>query len=500
MLISSAARRANYKWWAFGTVALGTFVSVLDQTGLSLALPLIADDLDASIPAVQWVTLAYMLATSSLLLPVGRMSDILGRKRVYTAGFVIFVAAALLAGTSNGLGFIIAFKALQGVGAAMIQANGMAIVTTTFPASERGKAIGSLMTTVGSGAIAGPIISGAVVGIFGWRAAFFLGVPVGLLSLAAAIAVLDGRAHDSRRDESGNGGFDWLGAALSSAALSIFLLVVTNTHLLGWASPLSVSALGLVVAMVGAFVWWESRSPQPMLAPELFRRRLFTFGSLSSFLTFMSGSSVFFLMPFYLQGVRGLTPWETGLLLSPTALCFAAAGPFAGRLSDKYGWRWFIVGSLVVISIAMLGLATISDNPPLWRVIGALLLQSLGMGFFFSPNSSAVLSTVERSRYGVATAFMTLMRTGAGVIGIALVTTVVTAVMGSMGFEPSLDAIASAGGVDEGVKGAFTQGLRMAFFVMFGLNLVALALSSLPGLSAATPSSTARVGGQASPG
>ena len=496
MLSLSRARRANYKWWAFSTVAMGTFVSVLDQSGLSLALPLIADDLDASIPAVQWVTLGYMLATSSLLLPVGRMSDIVGRKLVYSVGFVIFVIAAVLAGTSNALGFIIAFKALQGVGAAMIQANGMAIVTTTFPASERGKAIGLLMTTVGSGAIAGPIISGAVVGIFGWRAVFFLGAPIGLLSLAAAVAVLDARAHGSREGD-GRGGFDWLGAGLSAAALSVFLLVVTNAHVLGWTSPLAVSALGLVVVMVGVFVWWESRARQPMLALELFRRRLFTFGSVASFLTFMSGSSVFFLMPFYLQGVRGLTPWETGLLLSPTAVCFAVAAPFAGRLSDRYGWRWFIVGSLVVISTAMLGLATISDNPPLWRVLGALFLQSLGMGFFFSPNSSSVLSTVERSRYGVATAFMTLMRTGAGVIGIALVTTVVTAVMGSMGFEPSLDAIASAEGVDEGVKVAFTRGLRMAFFAMFGLNLLALALSSVPGKPVASPAGAAQVGEQA---
>ena len=498
MLSVLRARRANYKWWAFATVAMGTFVSVLDQSGLSLALPLIADDLDASIPAVQWVTLAYMLATSSLLLPVGRMSDILGRKRVYAAGFVIFIAAAVLAGTSHTLRFIVAFKALQGVGAAMIQANGMAIVTTTFPASERGKAIGSLMTTVGSGAIAGPIISGAVVGIFGWRAAFFLGVPIGLLSLAAAIAVLDSGAHaSSSRDGEGKAGFDWLGAGLSAAALSILLLVVTNAHALGWASPLAVSALGLVVTMLGIFVWWESRAPQPMLALELFRRRLFTLGSAASFLTFMAGSSVFFLMPFFLQGVRGLTPWETGLLLSPTAVFFAVAGPIAGRLSDRYGWRWFIIGSLIVNGIAMLGLATISDEPPVWRLLGALFLQSIGMGFFYSPNSSAVLSTVERSRYGVATAFMTLMRTGATVIGIALVTSVVTAVMGSMGYEPSLDAIASAQGVDEGVKGAFTQGLRTAFYVMFGLNLVALVLSSVPGTSAPSVVSPAEVGGRA---
>ena len=129
----------------------------------------------------------------------------------------------------------------------------------------------------------------------------------------------------------------------------------------------------------------------------------------------------------------------------------------------------------------MLSLATLADDAPAWRIVGALFLQSIGMGFFYSPTSSAILSAVERSRYGVATAFMTLMRTGAGVIGIAVVTSVVTAVMGSMGYEPSLDAIASAGGVEEGVKGAFTQGLRVAFYAMFGLNLVALAMVLVPG-------------------
>ena len=480
MLSIARAGRVDYKWWAFATVATGTFVSVLDQTGLSLALPLIADDLDASIPEVQWVTLAYMLATSSLLLPVGRMSDILGRKRVYAAGFVIFVATAILAGSSNALVYIIAFKALQGVGAAMIQANGMAIVTTTFPAEERGKAIGMIMTTVGSGAIVGPIVCGAVVGVFGWRAAFFLGVPFGLLSLAMALLVLRSSVPASQ-DGDGKGGFDWLGATLSAAALSVLLLVVTNAHLVGWTSPIAISALGAVLLMFGVFIWWESRAPQPILALELFRRRLFTCGSAASFITFMAGSSVFFLMPFFLQGVRGFTPWETGMLLGPTALCFAVAGPISGRLSDKYGWRRFSVGSLVVMGLGMLSLATLADDAPVWRVLGALFLQSIGMGFFYSPTSSAILSAVERSRYGVATAFMTLMRTGAGVIGIAVVTSVVTAVMGSMGYEPSLDAIASAGGVEQGVKGAFTQGLRVAFYAMFGLTLLALAFVLVPG-------------------
>ena len=477
------AQRSSYRWWVFATISMGTFVSVLDQSSLSLALPRIAGHFSAPIPTVQWVTLGYMLTTSSLLLPVGRMSDIVGRKRVYVAGFTIFVITAILAGLSNSLSAIILFKGLQGAGAAMIQANAMAIVTTSFSGSERGKVIGLLMTTVGSGAIAGPMVGGTVVGLLGWRSAFFLGAPLGVVSIVGALLVLEGRARAAAGDPNSAGvsRFDWLGATLSAAALSILLLVVTNAHLVGWLSPLAIATFGAVVALLGVFIWWESRAPEPMLSLELFKRRLFTLGSAASFLTFMSGTSVFFLMPFFLQGVRGYSPAEAGLLLGPSALCFAIAGPIAGRLSDRYGWQRFAIGSLVVIGVGLFGLATLGDHTPLWRVIGALFMQSIGMGFFYSPNSSAVLSAVERSRYGVATAFMTLMRTGASVIGIAVVTSIVTAVMGSLGYEPSLDAVTSAASGGEGVKSAFTQGLRTAYLAMLGLNCIALVLSCFRG-------------------
>ena len=193
----------------------------------------------------------------------------------------------------------------------------------------------------------------------------------------------------------------------------------------------------------------------------------------------MSGTSVFFLMPFYLQEVLGYTPGQTGLILGPTALCFAITGPIVGRLSDKYGWRRFVIGSLVIAGIGLFGLSTLSETTPLWLVMGALFTQVVGMGSFYTPNASAVLSTVEQSRYGVATAFMPLMRTGASVIGIALVTSVVTAIMASQGFEPSLDAVSSGGG--EGVKAAFTQGLRTAYLGMSSLVVLALVLSSFKG-------------------
>jgi MFS family permease len=170
-------RALDYKWWAFTAIAVGMFGTLVDQTSVNLALPRIADHFDSTIPAVQWIALGYILVTGSLLLPMGRLSDMIGRRRVYTAGFVIFIAGAALTGSAPSLFGLILFKLFQGIGAAMIQANAMAIMTSAFPGRERGKAIGLFMMIVGLGAIVGPTVGGALVGLLGWRAVFFMGVP-----------------------------------------------------------------------------------------------------------------------------------------------------------------------------------------------------------------------------------------------------------------------------------------------------------------------------------
>ena len=475
ILGSLSPRRLDYKWLVYGTIAIGTFVSVVDQTAVNLALPRIADHFDATIPAVQWVALAYILTTGSLLLPMGGLSDMIGRKRVYVVGFVVFCLGAILTGSSTALVGLILFKVFQGVGAAMVQSNAMAIVASTFPGSERGKVIGLFMTVVGIGAIAGPVLGGAVVGLLGWRFVFFLGVPFGIASIVAAIVVLEGE----RPASAGGVRFDWPGAALSASALVVFLLAMTNAHRIGWGSPPLIAAFVVAAALLVAFVLWERRSPEPMLALELFKRRLFTFGTTAGFLSFLPGTSVFFLMPFYLQMVLGYTPGQTGLIIAPTALCFAAIGPIAGRLSDRFGSRPFTLLGLTLTGMSLFVLSRLTETASLWIVVGALLMQGVGMGAFFSPNASSVLSVVERSRYGIATAYLNMVRNIASVIGVGLATTIVTAVMASSGFEPSLDAISSVGG--EGVSAAFTKGLRTAYLIMLVFVAIALVLSFLKG-------------------
>ena len=321
------------------TIAAGTFVSVLDQTGVSLALPLMADEFDATIPLVQWVALGYMLATGSLLLPAGRLSDLVGRKVVYVAGFCVFVLGAVSAAAAPSLMAVIFFRIIQGAGSAMIQANGMAILTTTFPSEQRGRVIGMFMTMVGLGAIMGPVLAGVVVDTFGWRSVFVASVPLGCLSLIAATVVLIRDSPSIRNVRQLATRFDWIGAFISVAGLAIFLLVMTNAYRMGWLSPVVITALATSVFLLVAFVFWERRTSQPMLELELFRRRVFAMGTSASFFGFLAGTAVFSMMPFYLQDVLDLSPRAAGLFISPAALGFAVAGPIAGRLADSLGPR-----------------------------------------------------------------------------------------------------------------------------------------------------------------
>ena len=458
------------------TIAAGTFVSVLDQTGVSLALPLMASEFDATIPLVQWVALGYMLTTGSLLLPAGRLSDMVGRKVVYVAGFCVFVIGAVCAASSPNLMAIIAFRIVQGAGSAMIQANGMAILTTTFPAQQRGQVIGMFMTMVGLGAIMGPILAGVVVETFGWRSVFMASVPLGGVSLVAAMAVLIRDTPSIRSVRQLVARFDWAGAVVSASGLAVFLLVLTNAYRLGWTSPAVVTALFASAGLLVAFVYWERRASQPMLDLELFRRRIFALGTSASFFGFLAGTSVFSMMPFYLQDVLDLSPRVAGLYIAPAALGFALAGPLAGRLADKLGPRRVEFAGLGMLGVSLIFLGSLTVNTSPEVVAVAMALQGLGMGVFYTPNTASVLSVVERSKFGVATAFLNMTRNTANVAGIGLATTIVTVAMASKGFEPSLDAVAAGVG---GVEVAFTQGLRIAFLLLGAFIGVSIVLTAL---------------------
>ena len=476
-MLASVKNSPNYKYWAAAAMAVGIFASVVDHGSVNVALPSVASTFGTDLATIQWVVIGYALAISTLLLPMGRLGDIVGRNKVYIMGILLFAASSAAAAAAPNLTVLVAARLVQGCAAAMNQGTGMAIITSTFPERERGKALGMMMTMVGLGAVAGPALGGLLVGSFGWRAVFLFNVPMGLVGAIISVAILD----KSRTGDLGPGAagrsFDWGGAALSAVALVALLMGITNGQRWGWDSPLILASLAAFVLLLAVFVWWELRLAQPLLDLRLFQRRVFTLGVSSAFLTFLGSSAVLFLTPFYLQQVLGYSPTQSGLIVVPAALCIAVMGPISGRLSDRYDWRIFTVSGLGVGVVGILMLSSLDQGSSLLLVMGALVIHSIGVGTFFSPNTSSILSAVERERFGAVTAFTKLVRNGANVTSVALATVIVTGTMAQMGFQASLDAVDC--GLDEGPCRAFTDGLSRAYWTMAGLLLASLLISAV---------------------
>ena len=468
LLASGLVNNPTYRWWVFSAVALGTLTSVINHGGMSVALPTIAQYFDADLSTVQWVVIAEGLTISALLLPMGRLSDIVGRKRIYVSGLVIFVIAAVFAATSGSIIALIGAKALQGLGAAMTQGTGMAMVTSVFPAEERGKGIGSHASVVGTGGVLGPIAGGFLITALDWRWLFYINILMGLATLIVVLLIIRSEAF---RQDSRNRSYDYGGAALSTAVLLSFLMTVSNGSRMGWASPpIMLGALGFI-AFLAAFVWWEIRSPSPMLDMSLFRSRVFSIGIGTNFMSFLGITSSRFLMPFYLQAALGFTPALVGFALLPNAASRIIMGPVSGWLSDRYGWRSFNIIGLLLSACGLLILASLTTTSSIVVVVVGILVQSIGSGLFQSPNSASIFSAADSSRHGIVAAFVNLSRNSGNVTGTAIAASIVTAVMVSAGYEVKIDAVLDAG-PGSGLLESFLNGLKTAFLAMAVLQVI----------------------------
>ena len=464
-------RGRHQKWWVFFAIAIGMFVTVMEQTGVNIALPRIAEHFDLDIPTVQWVTLGYVLSTSAMFMPLGRISDMIGRTRVYVFSFMIFMAAAAVGGSAPTFSVLIAAKIVQGVGSAGIQANAMAMITDAFPGRERGKAIGLYTTVVGIGAAVGPVIGGLLISGFGWRSLFFANIPLGVIAVASVLVVL-GEGSAPQRKEGHLIGFDWIGAGISSGALVSLLLGMSNGHRFGWGSTPIVASFLTAAGLLAVFIWWEIRYSDPMLDLTFFRTRVFSLGVSARFLLFLASAPRVILMPFYLIVVLNYKAHIAGLLMAPASVSMAITGIISGILSDRVGARWLMLMGLALSASGMLIFSQLNLHSSPVHVVVAMMLVGSGMGTFYSPNTSAVLGSRDREKYGIISALLNLTRTSGNVMGIAAATTIVTLVMASSGYEPSLAAVSDVGG--EGVTLAFMSGLTKAFWVSGGLILLAM--------------------------
>jgi EmrB/QacA subfamily drug resistance transporter len=394
--------------------ATGTFMATLDSGLVNVALPTIAQDFGAALPAAQWVITGYMLAISCLLPLCGRAGDILGRRSVYRLGFLIFALASALGGAAPSLGMLVASRVLQGMGASLLMANSSAVILEAFPGVEKGRALGFVGLVVAVGTLSGPSLGGIIMHATGWRFLFYLTVPVGLAGMFLA-RLLPASARQGPRPS-----FDLPGAGLFALGLTGLLLALTHGRDWGLASPRLAASLGLGL-LAWLLFWLRERSvPEPMLDMKLLSHWPFLSGNLASMLSFMALFSNAILLPFYLQNQRGMPTSRVGLIMAAMPLAVGFTAPFSGWFSERVNQALLASGGLTLSCTGLLLQSGLTLSTPLWRVLLGQAVIGLGIGLFQSPNNNSVLSSAPRDKAGQAGGIMALVRNLGVVCGVSL--------------------------------------------------------------------------------
>lgn len=404
----------RYRWLVVAAVSIGTFMATLDGNIVNVALPAIATDFHATLALLQWVVTAYLLTISSLLPVFGRTADLLGRKNIFALGYIIFTVGSALCGFATGLWFLVAARVLQAVGASMLMANSMAIVSSVFPPKERGRALGVTGTVVALGSLTGPAIGGLLIGWAGWRSAFFINVPIGILGVLAAMLILP-----SERPVRGGDRFDFGGAVLFTTGIVGTLFGISNGSELGWTSLPVVVSLLAGLSLLAGFVVLERRVAHPLIDLGLFRIRAFLFGNLSGYLSFVAMFCNTMLLPFYLQLILGWTPEQAGMLLMVQPMMMAVVAPASGRAADRLGAVRLSSAGLCLMACSLLYYALLPGHATLLRILPGPLLMGLGTGLFQSPNNTSVMNAVPPRQMGIAGSINGLVRNLGMVTGIA---------------------------------------------------------------------------------
>jgi EmrB/QacA subfamily drug resistance transporter len=408
-----------YRWLVVGTVCLGAFLGQLDASIAGLVLPALEDVFHAPVATVEWVALAYLLTLAALVVPLGRLADLLGRKMLYTWGFLIFIGGSALCGFAPTLAWLIGFRALQAVGAAMLQANSVAIITAAVPRRALGRAIGVQGAAQAVGLSIGPSVGGLLIDALGWQWVFFIAVPFGLLGTVLAWLVLPRTSREAVAEVAHEPQhFDWLGSVLLGLAVALVLLGLTYGNTWGWTSP----AFGLTVVLactcLAAFWTAEARSASPLIDPALVRIRSFSLGLAAGLLSYAVLFGSLFLMPFYLERILGLTAAQTGLLLTPIPIALGVLAPVAGTLADRIGPVAPTVTGMASAAAALAALALIPDVT-FPATLGLLALLGIGLGLFTPPNNAAVMGSAPPHRLGVAGGILNMARSIGTSLGVA---------------------------------------------------------------------------------
>lgn len=457
------------KHFGLGVVLIGTFLSVVAHSVAPVTLPSIATEFGSTLAEVQWVAIAVSLTTAVVVMPTAHLADRLGRKPFFTSGMVLFAATSILAGWSPSLGTLIAARLLQGVATAIVGANGVVIAVTLFPDSERGKVLGLISATVGFSALLAPAIGGVVVEAGGWRWAYhMLAVPAVIGAVGAWLILKAGLAHPATQHSR----FDWIGTGSIAGTTSFLVLALTMGPVIDWNAPLVWGSAALALVLGATYVWWELHTPHPLFDLRLLTRRAVV-TPLTTRIVFMMGfGPAGFLVPFYIQGVLGLSARDLGFILVPGFAVYTIVAVLAGRLSDRWTAQPFLVGAPLVGLAGVLILSTFGTDTSIAIVLLGLVIHTSALALLGSPSFSAMLAAVPSEVFSVSVGFVNLVGTVVGILGVALITAIVTAAMDRVGAEATVAAVASQTVASD----AFLTGWRIAFFIQAIFMVAATAI------------------------
>ena len=454
-----------YRWLALGLVCLGIFLGTLDTSIINIALPTLADEFGVARDEVLWVSLIFILVSTGLGLIMGRLGDLYGRKRLYVVGFACFTAATGLSAIAGSLPELLGGRTVQAIAASMVIANGAAIVTDSFPASQRGQALGIMIGTVGIGVSIGPVLGGVLIEILDWRAIFWTRIPLGVIGSLLVIALLRDTPADERPT-----GLDLPGSFALFFLLSAAVLAVNRGQAWGWGSPAIVGLFAATAVLVVLFIRIERRSRSPVVDLDLFRRVPFSGGILSAVLQFFGLTGSFTLMPFYLIDARGFSTLEAGAITVGFPLAMLVGSPLSGRLADRVGPRRVAVAGLVVVAAGLLSLATMNSETSVAGVVLRMIVAGAGAAIFLTPNTMVIMASVGPERAGTASAAQTTARTMGNAIGIAVAGALFTSQAARYALERT------PLGLDDPIVApdALISGIRLAFLVAGIVAVIAI--------------------------
>lgn len=454
------------KWWAMLGIGMGVFMSTLDSSIVNISLPTLVETFDTTFPIIQWVILSYLLVNTTLMLGVARLGDMIGKKKIYVTGLVIFTIGSLLCAFSPDVGWLIGFRGLQGIGAVMMTAMGAAIITEVFPPSQRGQALGIMGATVSIGIAVGPTIGGILIGLVSWHSIFLINIPVGIVTVAIVSRVVP----ESPPIE-GEQQFDIAGAVITFVTLVAYAVGMTLGQQEGFNNWVVLILLGGALVGLIIFLIIESSIDQPMVDLSLFRNVLFGVNLLMMLLVFIVLSSQF-LLPFFLELVQSYPTEQVGMMIAIMPVSMGVVAPLAGTLSDRFGVRLISLIGLVIVGMACLLVSTVHAD----ITVGGYLLRlgplGIGIGIFMSPNNSAILGAVPRERLGIASGLRSLARTLAQSSGLPL--------MGAL-FASQVtlvEALPSGVDITEASPAALVFGIQNTYRIAAFIILAATALAA----------------------